>query len=302
MRAPGRATPPPARAHRRWCRCSSLLTVEQLAIWPTRSCGRQQGATRSARIAAAPSHEDPPLDPEPEGSVRLGLDLPVDVALSLPSFRPGNVNHDRSKRLQVSFRRRPPRRGPPPGDSSLLPAEPLALLSGWTAWSRPWAAGCATSPMPSTWNCCARVNRSLLPVSLLDAVLSGQLDTLAAPANLLRLQLPFWSQRQPAGDRGRTAADRGAGTGGAAAAHLPARLQRHRQEVRRMAQQFRRLQRRLRITRPNSCGSRTSPGTPWPRAGRRRRLVHPPAGLPLEAERGLAIYRAPGHLQWLRDP
>ena len=86
---------------------------------------------------------------------------------------------------------------------------------------------------------------SLLPVSLLDGVLSGQIEVQPAPPNLLRLQLPF-----PAEDaspllvmavllrrvdleleepRLRT---------------CRRRLQQHRQEVRRMAQQFRRLQRR----------------------------------------------------------
>jgi hypothetical protein len=35
------------------------------------------------------------------------------------------------------------------------------------------------------------VCRALLPVSLLDAVLQGQIDLLSAPANLLRLPLPF---------------------------------------------------------------------------------------------------------------
>lgn len=86
---------------------------------------------------------------------------------------------------------------------------------------------------------------TLLPVSLLDGVLGGQIEVQPAPPNLLRLQLPF-----PAEDasslvvmavllrrvdleleepRLRT---------------CRRRLQQHRQEVRRMAQQFRRLQRR----------------------------------------------------------
>lgn len=86
---------------------------------------------------------------------------------------------------------------------------------------------------------------TLLPVSLLDGVLAGQIEVQPAPPNLLRLQLPF-----PAEDaspllvmavllrrvdleleepRLRT---------------CRRRLQQHRQEVRRMAQQFRRLQRR----------------------------------------------------------
>ncbi|AFY27688.1 hypothetical protein [Cyanobium gracile] len=92
------------------------------------------------------------------------------------------------------------------------------------------------------------VSRSLLPVSLLDAVLAGQLETMAAPANLMRLPLPFPGARASQAQtlavllrptdleleepRLRT---------------CRRRLQQHRQEVRRMAQQFRRLQRRLRI-------------------------------------------------------
>jgi hypothetical protein len=86
---------------------------------------------------------------------------------------------------------------------------------------------------------------SLLPVSLLDAVLAGQLEPQPAPPNLLRLRLPFSPDdasplqvmavllrsvdlelEEP---RLRT---------------CRRRLQQHRQEVRRMAQQFQRLQRR----------------------------------------------------------
>jgi hypothetical protein len=38
-----------------------------------------------------------------------------------------------------------------------------------------------------------RLTRSLMPVNLLEAVLQGQIDPKPAPANLLRLQLPFAS-------------------------------------------------------------------------------------------------------------
>jgi hypothetical protein len=95
----------------------------------------------------------------------------------------------------------------------------------------------------------AGVSRSLLPVSLLDAVLSGQLDTMAAPANLTRLPLPFGGG--PRTPQAQTMAVL------LRAVELELeeprlrtcrrRLQQHRQEVRRMAQQFRRLQRRVRI-------------------------------------------------------
>ena len=92
------------------------------------------------------------------------------------------------------------------------------------------------------------VSRSLLPVSLLDAVLDGQLETMAAPANLMRLPLPFSSSRstQP-----HTMAVLLRGVEleleEPRLRSCRRRLQQHRQEVRRMAQQFRRLQRRLRI-------------------------------------------------------
>jgi hypothetical protein len=91
------------------------------------------------------------------------------------------------------------------------------------------------------------ISRGLLPVSLLDAVLEGQIDTMAAPSNVLHLQMPF--SLRP----------------GTAEVHAMAillrpvdlemdeprlrtcrrRLQQQRQELRRMAHQFRRLQRRL---------------------------------------------------------
>jgi hypothetical protein len=91
------------------------------------------------------------------------------------------------------------------------------------------------------------ISRGLLPVSLLDAVLEGQVDTMASPSNVLHLQLPF--SLRP----------------GMAEVHALAillrpvdlemdeprlrtcrrRLQQQRQELRRMAHQYRRLQRRL---------------------------------------------------------
>jgi hypothetical protein len=112
----------------------------------------------------------------------------------------------------------------------------------------------------------AGVNRSLLPVSLLDAVLSGQLETLAAPANLLRLPLPF------GGNGGRPQAQTMAVLLRSVELELEEprlrtcrrRLQQHRQEVRRMAQQFRRLQRRLRIHQAEQLWLQDIRPTPTP--------------------------------------
>jgi hypothetical protein len=93
----------------------------------------------------------------------------------------------------------------------------------------------------------AGLSHGLLPVNLLDAVLDGALEPEAAPANLLRLQLPF---RPPEGEGPLQAM--------AVLLRCPdleleeprlrtcrRRLQQHRQEVRRMARQYRLLQRRL---------------------------------------------------------
>lgn len=91
------------------------------------------------------------------------------------------------------------------------------------------------------------VCRALLPVSLLDAVLQGQIDLLAAPANLLRLPLPF-----PLSDNNSASVAMALLLRGTdlemeeprlrTCRH---RLQQQRQEVLKRAQQQRRLQRRM---------------------------------------------------------
>lgn len=94
----------------------------------------------------------------------------------------------------------------------------------------------------------AGLSISLLPVNLLDAVLSGQLETLGAPPNLLRLQIPFGGPQ-------------GSDPFEAMAILLRCpdlemeeprlrtcrrRLEQHRLAVRTMAKEVRRLERRLR--------------------------------------------------------
>ena len=93
------------------------------------------------------------------------------------------------------------------------------------------------------------VCRALLPVSLLDAVLQGQIELLAAPANLLRLPLPF-----PLSDNNSASVAMALLLRGTdlemeeprlrTCRH---RLQQQRQEVLKRAQQQRRLQRRMQV-------------------------------------------------------
>lgn len=156
----------------------------------------------------------------------------------------------------------PPGAGPPleaapsssgslaqPGESpGLLPRDPLALLQWLDSIERALARRLRTLSHAINVDLLRfGLSRGLLPLSLLEAVLQGQMETLASPANLLRLQLPFGLRP-------------GAPPLQALAILLRLvdlemeeprlrtcrrRLQQHRQEVRRMAHQYRRLQRRL---------------------------------------------------------
>jgi len=137
---------------------------------------------------------------------------------------------------------------PGPWDSGTLPRDPILLLR--------WLQGFEQALNRRLRNLSHALNvellrlglsPALLPVSLLDAVLAGQVETLPAPANLLHLRLPLGM------------------AGPAPPIHALAvllrcsdleleqprlrtcrrRLQQQHQELRRMAEQFRRLQRRL---------------------------------------------------------
>ncbi len=258
-------------------RCSSLLTVEQLTILAAQIHRERQRRDQhdqplpvdDGSWGEEPGRADstPPTDELlPPGSVRLEFAPPLSGNLLTwagLSIRP-EVDEDSD-----------------PDDDDASP-EAVSLLRAMAADATPAAADAEQepcvwerSPLPRDpqqvllWMdgmelALARrlrnlshainvellrggLNRSLLPVSLLDAVIGGQLETLAAPANLLRLPLPF----APGPERHQVQA--------MAVLLRPfeleleeprlrtcrRRLQQHRQEVRRMAQQFRRLQRRL---------------------------------------------------------
>jgi hypothetical protein len=135
-----------------------------------------------------------------------------------------------------------------PWEEPGLPRDPLLLLR--------WLDGLEAALARRLRNLSHAINvdllrlgltRGLLPVSLLEAVLQGQIETLASPSNVVRLQLPFGlhpgapplqaiaillrpvdlEMEEP---RLRT---------------CRRRIHQHRQQVRKMAQTYRRLQRRL---------------------------------------------------------
>ncbi len=277
-------------------RCSSLLTVEQLAILADQIHREQRRRERQERqhLLAELSWEDDgeqatdgSTEPEtlPPGSVRLGLAPPLSGGPSrwgLPASEPPlprgsdplegtarggedgeTSDHDAGDGSDVPtdavIEHDEDESTPEPPDGAEapslwqpgpLPGEPRQVLE--------WLDGMELALSRRLRNLSHAVNvellragvsRSLLPVSLLDAVLSGQLDTMAAPANLTRLPLPFGGG--PRTPQAQTMAVL------LRAVELELeeprlrtcrrRLQQHRQEVRRMAQQFRRLQRRVRI-------------------------------------------------------
>jgi hypothetical protein len=135
-----------------------------------------------------------------------------------------------------------------PWDQAQLPRNPVALLLWLEGFERAIAQRLRNLSHALNVELLRHgVSRSLLPVSLLDAALKGQLEPLSAPANVLRVPLPFGSPDGPASLEA-----------GAVLLRLSdleleqpklrtcrSRIQQHRQELRRMAQHFRRLERRL---------------------------------------------------------
>ncbi len=261
------------RLHRRSAalvrQASSLLTVEQLSQLAGRLAASNQQVRRDQPdLPSLPVHDEPPMGPEPEGSVRLGLDLPVEVSWAgLPSFWPGGATPDSAESDPVEFQDEPsPQQAPPPWDSPLLPVEPLALLS--------WLDGAEQALIRRLRNLShalnvellrSGLNRTLLPVTLLEASLRGQVEPLPAPANLLRVQLPVMD---PSGNPIETCAvlmrPADLELEHPRLRSCRARLHRHRHEVRRMADQHRRLQRRLQALEAERLWHQDNPRYPQP--------------------------------------
>ena len=227
-----------------------------------------------------------PEEPPARGSINLGMALPIGADfLSRSSFnlrpavelaepnsnQPGAENREENEEAdeqqedaagqedrEVTMRAmaeafsdwlvQPSNRTSTPWDGGRLPADPELLLA--------WIGGFEQALSRRLRNLSHALNvellrlgitTTLLPVSLLDAALTAHLESLEAPANLLRLPLPFGPE--PAAGRLEAIALL---LRPADLEHsLPklhtcrTRIQQHRQEVRRMAQHYRRLRRRV---------------------------------------------------------
>ena len=267
-------------------RCLSLLTVEQLvplAAQMERERQRRRLETRQQLIedwttevrASEPADQDETDDDDdgsptlPQGSVSLGLSTPGTVGLfgwrQSGSFRfgPGPADESLAAPSEPNETTLPPDSLEAHEDQQFaasaaasaspfaghgLPLDPVLLLR--------WLEGIEQALARRLRNLSHALNvellrlgvcRALLPVSLLDAVLQGQIDLLAAPANLLRLPLPF-----PLSDNNSASVAMALLLRGTdlemeeprlrTCRH---RLQQQRQEVLKRAQHQRRLQRRM---------------------------------------------------------
>lgn len=217
-----------------------------------------------AESLAAPEQEEsedgPPDDQEASLPRRLRQDnavVPPPLALgplglfSLAGLSEANEARVPSDSLEAIENQQP---SAPAADSASpfashgLPRDPVLLLK--------WLEGIEQALARRLRNLSHALNvellrlgvcRALLPVTLLDAVLQGHIDLLAAPANLLRLPLPF-----PLNENNSTSVAMALLLRGTdlemeeprlrTCRH---RLQQHRQEVLKKAQQQHRLQRRL---------------------------------------------------------
>lgn len=137
-----------------------------------------------------------------------------------------------------------------PWSGSRLPTDPIDLLTWLEGYENALSRRLRNLSHALNVDCLRLgVSRGLLPVGLLDAALQAEVDVLPAPPNLLRLQVP--------------AEENGSGPASVLVAVLlrladlelenprlrtcRQRLQHHGLEVRRMAQRYRRVQRRVRI-------------------------------------------------------
>ena len=232
----------------------------------------------------AEQEEGPEKAPEkwheegPEGSVHLGMALPISSDFLTPrGERPqpagpaesdgegdgeGDIDGDRDGDGEGSqdsmlavlaeafqdWQGKVPPSAPSPWDGEGLPTTPDQLLA--------WIGGFELALSRRLRNLSHALNgellrlgisRTVVPLNLLDAALAGELELVEAPANLLRLPLPLGMEP----DLGRIEA--------MAVLLRPAdlelelaklrtcrtRIQQHVQEVRRMAQHYRRIQRRV---------------------------------------------------------
>ncbi len=152
------------------------------------------GSAEGSADAAGNGGSGGPPDPAPElGSVAPSPQGPGQGAVAIPLELLRQASSLGQAPAQASWQ----------AQESLMPQDAPSLLAWWEALD-----GALQRRLRNLSNAVngelvrLGINRSPLPIALLDAVLKGQLDPLPAPANLVRLQLPFGGEapsRSPGG-------------------------------------------------------------------------------------------------------
>ncbi|MEB3235160.1 MAG: hypothetical protein VKM98_07015 [Cyanobacteriota bacterium] len=269
-------------------RSCSLLTVEQLQALAQQMQRREQRQLLRARrqwLEALHNERDEgphpqgqglsPPEEAPQGSVHLGLALPINGQLFGLQSPQADADPGAESRSQAPRPERPEADGSEPSaqdlmavfsrliedsaardadaadqpqEEGLLPTDPTLLL----AWFERLEAALERRLRNLSHALNVELVRlglsiSLLPLRLLEAVASGQVDSQAAPANLVRLAVPV---PEPMGDGLLDTQSLLLRPSDLEADQLRlrtcrSRLQQARAELRRMAQTYQRLERRL---------------------------------------------------------
>ena len=254
-------------------RTAALLTVEQLHALAQQTESRQQRAAQrqqrrllasiqSGQLEARASNTAEESRPagDPPGSVHLALDAPINSDLfahnrALPLLGEPVLEPDQDAMLQVFAElleaqgaSNAPSTEQSAAEPGLLPSHPVALLQ--------WLGGMDAALKRRLRNLSHAINvelvrqgliTTLLPLRLLEAIAAGQVDVLNAPLHLVRMALPGPHGAEVTLPEVLCVLLRRADL----EADCPklrtcqGRLQQSRQEVRRMAQTFQRLERRL---------------------------------------------------------
>lgn len=261
-------------------RSCTLLTVEQLQALAVQMQRRRQqeaqrakrqwlaGLQRHAAAADAGAAGEGLVEHAPQGSVHLGLELPISAHLfgMAPSEPPASEEEQRTpdhgndaaaedlmavfssllEEAEASATAVPQQRGSTA--DRMMPDDPVELLQ--------WLESLEAALARRLRNLSHALNvelvrlglmRSLLPLRLLEAVAAGQVDTQSAPANLVRISIPVPETPNGALIETRALLIRPADleTDQLRLRTCRTRLQQASAELRRMAQSYQRLERRL---------------------------------------------------------
>jgi hypothetical protein len=143
------------------------------------------------------------LEAEEAVTAEAEADDPTDIlrallVMAVPPERRSQVQDPDHRRPGTSTRPLPQRSDEADGDQGLVPQQPVELLEWWKALDQALQRRLRNLSHAINLDLIKLgLTRSLLPLNLLDAVLQGELEALPAPANLLKIQLPFSSPDMP---------------------------------------------------------------------------------------------------------